>query len=114
MTQEEKKNLQKSIEAEIEKLHSEIATLEALLQPLKKDCSLDALAHESLKQEQNINIQRYEKAKQRIAKLKNALIKLETKEYGICQECEENISIERLKIMPESTYCVACMQELGL
>jgi DnaK suppressor protein len=29
-------------------------------------------------------------------------------EYGICQDCGENISIERLKARPVTQYCIKC------
>lgn len=114
MTAEEKKALKRSIEAEITALEKEIKKIEATLRPIKKDCSLDNVAHQGLKQEQNINIQRYEEAKKRLNRLKYAYLKVDTEEYGICQECEEEIALERLKLVPESTYCVSCMNELGL
>ena len=114
MTQEEKQELKTIIQAEIKNLTDEIATIQISLQPIKKDCSLDSIDHKMLKQDQNINIQRYEVAKVRLNKLKAAYLTIDNKEYGICQECEEYINIERLKLIPESTYCVACMNELGL
>jgi len=114
MTHSDRIELKKSIQEELKTLESEISELLTLLAPIKKDCSLDTVAHQSLKQEQNINIQRYEKTRKRVIKLQNALIKIDTQEYGVCQECEEDIPIERLKIMPESLYCVACMNELGM
>jgi DnaK suppressor protein len=114
MTTQEKSELKKEIQNEIALLESEIIEIQKLLKPIKKDCSLDTTAHQSLKQEQNINIQRYEAAKKRLNRLKTAYLKIDTKEYGVCKECEEEISIERLKIIPESEYCVDCMNELGL
>ena len=66
------------------------------------------------KQDQNINIQRYEVAKVRLNRLKASYLTIDNKEYGVCQECEEDINIERLKLIPESKYCVACMNELGI
>jgi len=114
MTQKEKEKLKNIIQTEIAALTDEITTLEDALKPIKKDCSLDSIDHKMLKQEQNINIQRYEVAKQRLNRLKAAYLNIDNKEYGVCQECEENINIERLKLMPESKYCVSCMNELGL
>jgi DnaK suppressor protein len=114
MTEQEKKELKSNLQSEITLLSKEIKAIEELLHPIKKDCSLDNTAHQSLKQDQNINIQRYETAKKRLNRLKSASLKIDTKEYGICKECDEEISIERLKIMPESEYCVDCMNELGL
>lgn len=40
--------------------------------------------------------------------LKVALRKVEEGEYGICKECGEPISEERLAILPQATVCVKC------
>jgi len=114
MTKQDKQLLKKNIETEISSLEDEINNLQTNLKPIKKDCSLDNLAHQALKQEQNVNIQRYEEAKKRLNRLKHAYLNVDSKEYGICKECEDEISLERLKLVPESQYCVSCMNELGL
>jgi len=114
MTQKQKQELKKLIQTEIRQLSDEIDEIEASLKPIKKDCSLDSIDHKMLKQQQNISIQRYEVAKQRLHRLKLAYVNIDNKEYGVCQECEEDINIERLKLIPESKYCVSCMNELGL
>ena len=114
MNQQEKQELKKIIEAEIKALSDEIENIQTALKPIKKDCSLDSIDHKMLKQDQNINIQRYEVAKARLNRLKAAYLNVDNKGYGVCQECEEDINIERLKLIPESKYCVSCMNELGL
>jgi len=114
MTQQQKQELKKIIQTEIENLNDEIRTIESSLKPIKKDCSLDSIDHKMLKQQQNIDIQRYEVSKARLNRLNAAYLNIDSKEYGICQECEEDISIERLKLVPESKLCVSCMNELGL
>ena len=114
MTQEEKEVLKKIIEDEVKSLSDEIVKIEDGLKPIKKDCSLDSIDHKMLKQDQNINIQRYEVAKKRLNRLKAAYLQIDSENYGICKECEEAINIERLKLIPESQYCVDCMNELGL
>ena len=114
MTDTEKQELKTSIEKEITLLSAEIEKLQQSLKPIKKDCSLDSIDHKMLKQDQNINIQRFEEAKKRLNRLKHAYLKVDTDEYGICKECEEDIPFARLKLIPESEYCVACMNELGL
>ncbi len=114
MTDTEKQELKTSIEKEISLLNAEVDKLQQSLKPIKKDCSLDSIDHKMLKQDQNINIQRFEEAKKRLNRLKHAYLKVATDEYGICKECEEEIPLARLKLVPESEYCVACMNELKL
>ena len=44
----------------------------------------------------------------RIAKLNNALQRLEDGSYGTCEHCGEPIDRNRLRALPEATSCVAC------
>jgi DnaK suppressor protein len=43
-----------------------------------------------------------------IKKIKSSLKAIEDGTYGICQDCEEPISIERLKARPVTSYCITC------
>ena len=42
--------------------------------------------------------------------IKNALKAIEEKKYGICEMCDEMISIERLKAKPFAKYCTTCRE----
>jgi len=114
MTQEQKEELKNIIQTEIESLKKEIEVIQPLLKPIKKDCSLDTIDQKMLEQQQNIEIKRYKSAKTRLDKLQATYIDIESAGYGVCQECDEDINLERLKIIPESKYCVRCLNELGL
>ncbi len=114
MKVEQKKQLKKIIDGQIEELQEEIEAMKIALYPKKGNAPSDKVAHLYFKQEQSINIQRLEEATKRLNRLKNAYLKIDTKDYGICKECEEPIPLPRLELMPESLYCVACIQELGI
>jgi len=114
MTTVQKQEFKKIIEAEIASLGEEIERIRTAIYPERGEGTSDKVAHISFKQEQSLHFQRYEEATKRLNRLKHAILKIDTPEYGICQECEEEISLERLKLVPESVYCVACMNELGL
>jgi DnaK suppressor protein len=43
-----------------------------------------------------------------IKKIRNSLEALEAGEYGICEDCGEDISIERLKARPVTSFCIDC------
>jgi DnaK suppressor protein len=43
-----------------------------------------------------------------IKKICLSLEDIENGEYGICQDCGENISIARLKARPVTQYCIHC------
>ena len=41
-----------------------------------------------------------------------ALIKIKNKTYGICEMCDEQIDIDRLKIKPHARYCIDCREHV--
>lgn len=40
-----------------------------------------------------------------------ALRRIESNTYGVCLECEEEISPKRLAALPWAKYCIACQDE---
>ena len=40
-----------------------------------------------------------------------ALVRLREGSFGICQGCEEQITLKRLQAIPWAAYCVSCQQE---
>ena len=41
-----------------------------------------------------------------------ALARLDRGDFGVCEECGEDIPLKRLKIIPWAAYCVACQEQL--
>ncbi len=48
----------------------------------------------------------------KIKLLNECIDKIDSNEYGLCEECEENIEIKRLMILPEAKYCIACAERI--
>ena len=46
-----------------------------------------------------------------LKKIDHALGKIEEGTFGICEECEEPISIKRLEARPETTLCIRCKED---
>jgi len=43
-----------------------------------------------------------------IKKVKNALERIDSGTFGVCEKCGEDISVERLKARPVTTLCIEC------
>ena len=43
-----------------------------------------------------------------IKKIRSCLLAIEEGTYGICEDCEEPIAIERLRARPVTSYCITC------
>jgi DnaK suppressor protein len=46
-----------------------------------------------------------------LAKIDRALEKIEKGEFGICESCDEEISLKRLEARPVTTLCIRCKEE---
>ena len=46
-----------------------------------------------------------------VLKIEEAIERIENGTYGICEECEEEISEERLKARPVTTLCIDCKRK---
>jgi DnaK suppressor protein len=47
---------------------------------------------------------------QELFEIEYALGKIKENTYGICEMCEEAISMQRLKIKPHARYCIICRE----
>ena len=108
------KMIKDKIISDISDMNREIEELQDKIEPITPDCSLGRLTRQEMIQEQQVNEHALHEAEIRVNRLNYALQKVDKDGYGICSECEEDIVFQRLMILPESTHCVACMNELGL
>jgi DnaK suppressor protein len=46
-----------------------------------------------------------------LEKIDRALQKIEAGEFGVCEECNEEISVKRLEARPETTLCIRCKED---
>ena len=44
-------------------------------------------------------------------KIDRALAKIDSGTFGICENCEEDISVKRLEARPETTLCIRCKED---
>lgn len=48
----------------------------------------------------------------RIRKIDEAVLRIDTGEFGICEECEKPIPEKRLSAMPYSVVCINCAEKI--
>jgi len=114
MNAEQRQQIKNQINSYIDALKREIFELEEKTKPITPDCSLGRLTRQEMIQEQQVNEHALNEAIIRLNKLTYASKKVNKEDYGVCVECEEDILFERLILVPESSHCVSCKQELGL
>jgi RNA polymerase-binding protein DksA len=58
-----------------------------------------------------LSLARHERVEGRIEALQEALKRLETGTYGLCESCGQPIDMERLEALPQATECIECARD---
>lgn len=53
-----------------------------------------------------------DREREKIHSIDESLLRIDEGEYGICEECDEDIPLGRLKAMPFTRHCVKCKSDL--
>jgi DnaK suppressor protein len=105
----------KRYEQKLEALRTEaLAEKPAKIEPNRKDPSAVGVADEDeqalSEMMQTLASQRNRQQAERVAQIDRALKRLrnEPDEFGLCEDCEEEIGDKRLSLMPFATLCLEC------
>ncbi len=60
---------------------------------------------------EDISLKQLNTHRENLQKIDEALRKLKEGTYGICEDCGEEISAERLKVLPFAIYCIDCQEK---
>ena len=65
----------------------------------------------ALEGDRNLTLRIRDRERKLITKIDEAIGRIADGTFGLCGECEEPISVERLKIRPVTTLCINCKAE---
>jgi DnaK suppressor protein len=71
----------------------------------------DPLDRAVLASEHNLTLRMRDRERMLINKVKESLEDIENNVYGICDDCGEEISVERLMVRPVARRCIRCKSE---
>ena len=94
-------------------LEARQAELETLLRDrdvIAVNASAEMLDQIQNAQERDMAMGNLERASARLREVRGALRRIQTNIFGICAECEEEISMKRLAAVPWTTSCLACRE----
>jgi len=95
--------LDRSVEVEMR-----IEQLREATQPISPDKGLGRLTRLEAMQDKGVNEAALERLRDESARLHNALVNIMRPDFGNCQNCGQQIAIERLQALPASTLCMGC------
>jgi len=73
-----------------------------------KDNFPDPTDRASMESDRNFTLRIRDRERKLIAKIREALERIEDGTFGHCEMCDDEISIERLKARPVTTLCIEC------
>jgi len=102
----------KSLTAKREQIMRNISDLSDNIRELRSSGASDELDMASINTDSNLDHSISAKQKVELEKINSALGKIESGKYGLCEMCEEEIAIERLKAYPSARYCISCKEQM--
>ena len=108
MTEKEKTELRDRILERSVEVEMRIEQLRDSTQPISPDKGLGRLTRLEAMQDKGVNEAALERLRDESARLHNALVNIMSPGFGNCQNCGQEISIERLQALPASTLCMEC------
>lgn len=109
MNDEQKIELKKLLNKDIEELKKAIDLVQKTVKPVAPDNAIGRLTRMEAIISKNINEATLRSSKNRREKLEMALGNIDRPEFGICTSCDKPIPLGRLRVLPESNMCVKCI-----
>ena len=98
------KDLRASYVTRIDAIHKDTHHEE---QPVEKDFAEQVVQRENDEVLEALD----DDAKHVVMQIDNALLRIASDEFGVCQKCGEEIPNARLEVVPYTMYCVSCAEK---
>jgi len=107
MDKEQLLYFRKKLEAEAEALLSEAdKTLSEMTD--QNENYPDPTDRASAESDRNFELRLRDRERKLLNKIKSAIQRIDDEQYGICDDCGDDISTERLEARPVTTLCIEC------
>lgn len=108
----EKTTLKRRIVEDMAGLQARVEELKTLSAPETPDCSVGRLGRMGGLASRAVNEAALKTAMARLVGLRRVLACIDSPEFGLCEECGEEIGAKRLMAMPETRFCVRCAERV--
>ena len=71
---------------------------------------MDEIDHASVETQQSVDIHLLGREKQLFNQIAEALQRIQNGDFGICEDCGEEIEVKRLKARPITKLCISCKE----
>ncbi len=112
MQVEDRQKLTELIENELLSIDKHIDELKQRCQPVSPDNAIGRISRMEAIGERGVHQTALAAAQQRKQALKTALHRIANDDdYGLCEACDQPVPLARLMLVPESRYCVSCLEK---
>lgn len=113
MNKADKKKIKEKLLAEREQLYTKLNGNDLSVDDAETPDPVDLAVRNYSK---NVMLAVSENESRQLALINEALVRLDDDEYGVCQNCEKEVSPKRLDAVPWARYCLSCQElvEQGL
>lgn len=112
MDKEKIEEIREYLLEEIEDMEESIVRIKKSVKPIAPDQSLGRLTRMDAIGMKSINEAALRNAENTLQNLKKGLALLDKDDFGICKKCGDEISVERLMVMPGCEVCIPCIKKL--
>lgn len=109
LSSEDRENIKVAIAAKIKRTESDIEYLVEVTKPVGPENAIGRISRMDAINNKSVNDAALAKSRNTLIGLKNAIVKIDEPDFGKCAKCGGDIQIGRLKLMPESTRCMKCV-----
>jgi|SRR6056297_2635362 len=100
--------MKQKINEEIAKTEQLIADYKEMTQPVSPDNAIGRVSRMDAINNRSVNESALRNAEEKLRKLEYVKKNLDSKDFGKCVKCGQEIPLGRLLIKPESVHCVKC------
>ncbi|OGQ13680.1 MAG: RNA polymerase-binding protein DksA [Deltaproteobacteria bacterium RIFCSPHIGHO2_02_FULL_40_11] len=86
-------------------------TVDDMSSETEKEVYPDETDRATLERDRNFLLRIRDRERQLIGKIKEALGRIDRKQFGVCESCGGDISVARLRARPVTTLCIECKTE---
>lgn len=101
-------DVEATILQEINKTEELIISYREMNKPVAPDVAIGRISRMDAINNKSITEASLKQAEHKLNSLQQVLAKVNTKDFGICLKCKQQIPLGRILIRPESLYCVNC------
>ena len=99
-----------AIRRALETRQAEIGSAGSDREALAIDTSPDEMDRIQYASDRDYAVSNLERNASRLRELRAALLRIASGTFGICVNCEENISAKRLAAIPWASFCIVCQE----